>query len=108
VLPEWLRGLEDCCDSWDWFLFRSFFVAKVATNVPNAVLKKVFGVALLLVAACWLLRVVGYRVECLTQFDRINVVDIDAAKRCFFGLYSARWIAILVYECSLKVQLAAT
>jgi uncharacterized membrane protein YfcA len=37
------------------FFFGAFLGAKVATNVPNIVLKKVFGVALLLVAAYFLL-----------------------------------------------------
>ena len=32
------------------FFFGAFFGAKIATNVPNAVLEKIFGVALLLVA----------------------------------------------------------
>jgi len=35
------------------------------------------------------------------------VVDINAAERCFFSLYSARWIAILVYKCGLEVPLTA-
>lgn len=37
------------------FFFGAFLGAKVATNVPNIVLKKVFGVALLLVAVYFLL-----------------------------------------------------
>jgi len=37
------------------FFFGAFLGAKVATNVPNIVLKKVFGVALLLVALYLLL-----------------------------------------------------
>jgi hypothetical protein len=35
---------------WIGFFFGAFLEAKVATNVPNIVLKKVFGVALLLIA----------------------------------------------------------
>jgi uncharacterized membrane protein YfcA len=38
------------------FFFGAFLGAKVATNVPNVVLQKVFGVALLLVAVYLLLR----------------------------------------------------
>jgi len=37
------------------FFFGAFLGVKVATNVPNIVLKKVFGVALLLVAVYFLL-----------------------------------------------------
>jgi uncharacterized membrane protein YfcA len=38
------------------FFFGAFFGAKVATNVPNIILKKVFGVALLLAAVYLLLK----------------------------------------------------
>jgi hypothetical protein len=37
------------------FFFGAFLGAKVATNVPNVVLQKVFGVALLVVAVYLLL-----------------------------------------------------
>ena len=37
------------------FFFGAFLGAKVATKVPSMVLKKIFGAALLLVAAYWLL-----------------------------------------------------
>ena len=38
------------------FFFGAFLGAKIATNIPNVVLQKVFGVALLLVAVYLLLR----------------------------------------------------
>ncbi|MGZ8932558.1 MAG: TSUP family transporter, partial [Halobacteriota archaeon] len=37
------------------FFFGAFFGAKVATNIPDVVLEKIFGVALLLVALKMLL-----------------------------------------------------
>ena len=38
------------------FFFGAFLGAKVATRVPNVLLKRVFGVALLLIAVYWLLK----------------------------------------------------